>query len=442
MSTHSAGTLENAKQPAGTGCSASATLDPRCEKYTPATPLCQAAALDAHVLARLEKAGLETVGDVCDVLDGQGDHGLLGLDGIGAKTVEALKQALQARPSQPSLDAIQKHLDDIARDRALSLLADLQAAREEVSRGQATAAEQAAEVGAAVEQARDAVEAVDGKAEEQIERAFNLLGEDEQARTMVEQIIAARDLALLVAEANLESTALRFEALQETSRKQLSEARDMVDLLQEELDELVSTSAVAAEAAQEGREVLDLAALADDFTRNGHRSAPDLERLMNQLSRYAKAYPVAARALVSLEHHAETWFADQLREEIEGLVPPPSFPEELSAIVRRAEKAGVAKLIERAVEEAKARDRAALAEKGLRSRLYAKQLVETSRVEAGDLVAHRAGRVTVYRRQNGRYRITHAFVMNRDEGSWAWKEDASLIGRQVHKIRSQHTYQA
>ena len=391
MSTQKAGTLENAKQPVAPGCSASATLDPTYQEYTPATPLCQAAALDAHILARLEKAGLETVGDICDVLDASGDHGLLELDGIGAKTVEALKQALQTRPSQPSLDAIQKHLDVIARDRALSLLVDVRKAREEVSRAQATAAERTAEAEAAVQEAQSAVEAVDGKAEEQIERAFNLLGEDEQARTMVEQIVAARDLALLVAEANLESAELRIEAVQETSQRQLSEAREMVDLLQEELDELVSTSPVAAEAAREGREVLDLVAQADDLTRNGHRSAPDLERLMNRLSRYAKAYPVAARALVSLEHHAETWFADQLREEIEGLVPSPSFPEELSAIVRRAEKAGVSKLIMDAVEEAKARDRAALAEKGRRARLYAKELVETSRVEAGDLVAHRAG---------------------------------------------------
>jgi hypothetical protein len=375
-------------------------------------------------------------------LDARGNEGLLKLDGIGAKAVEALNQALQTRPSQPSLDAIQKHLDEIARAKALSLLADLQEAREEVRSAQATAAERTAEAEAAVERARAAVEAVDRKAEEQIERAFNLLGEDEQARTMVEQIIRARDLALLVAEANLESAELRFEALQKTSRKQLSEAQGMVDLLQEELDELVSMSPVAAEAAREGREVLDLAAQADEFTQNGHRSAPDLERLMNRLSRYTKAYPVAARALVSLEHHAETWFADQLREEIEDLVPSPSFPEQLSAIVRRAEKAGVARLIGRAVEEAKARDRAALAEKGRRARLYAKQLVETSRVEAGDLVAHRAGRVTVYRRQNGHYRITHAFVMNQHEGSWTWKEDASLIGRRVHKIRSQHTCQA
>ena len=443
-------TLKNAEQPGATGCSASPTLETICQEYTPSAEICQALSLDSSTAQRLAKAGLVTIGDVAQILAAEGEAGLMALNGIGARTVQALQQALrQGRENTPppaglSLDDIERQLDEVARDRALSLLSALEEAREDLRHLKASTAETVAAATAAADEAREALEAVDQKAEAQMERAFNLLGTGPEGRLIVEQIIAARDTALLDAESRLESAKDRLAQAEDSRQSVLTEGREMVALLEQDLEELVTKSPVAAATAREGRQVLALAAQADGFTEQNQGSASGLERLMEQLSGYAQRYPAAASALVSLEHYAETWYAEGLREEIEALVPSRSFPEELEAIVKRAQDAGVAGLIEDAVETARARDRQALAEKSRKARLYAKELANSSRAQSGDVVAHRAGRVTVYRRDNGHYRITQAYVIDQgaNNQAWVWKKDQSLVGRTVRSIQTERTYQA
>ena len=110
--------------------------------------------------------------------------------------------------------------------------------------------------------------------------------------------------------------------------------------------------------------------------------------------------------------------------------------------VARAEAAGVEHLVQDVVHVARKRDRRALAEKGREARLFARWLAETSSVQPGDVVAHRAGRVTVYRplngkgnigngKRNGKYRIALVYLL-RDDG---WEQQTDPVGTIISRIR-------
>ena len=98
--------------------------------------------------------------------------------------------------------------------------------------------------------------------------------------------------------------------------------------------------------------------------------------------------------------------------------------------------------LEDAVWSARERDRRALAEKGREARLFAKGLAETSNVQPGDVVAHRAGRVTVYRpfngkgnsgngKRNGKYRIALIYLLKGD----GWEQQTNPVGTIISRIR-------
>jgi hypothetical protein len=374
----------------------------------------------------LKNAGFETMADLAEVLDAEGPEGLLSRDGIGPKTVEAIKRAITAEMSQSrlepapmSLDDIEAELDRMAREKVMGLLRDLHEAQDDLDSvtSETKKCVQAAET--AVSEAKKRIEVIDRKAEKAVDRAITLLGDDAQA--LVEKTIAARDAELLAAQSEWEAAEQELEAAQTEREVRVSEAEELVHLLQEELDELTMKSTVAARAIEEYEHVDAVVAEAEAFLNDGRRNTGNLMQLAERLSRYASRWPQADRVLADVQVAAETRYARKLRSKIGALTPSPRFPRQLKALVAEADEAGVLDLVQDAVDDARERDRQALAEKGREARLYADEIRENRiGVEEGDLVGYCAGRVVAYRSAgDSQLKVTQAFRWNGDgEKKW------------------------
>ncbi len=424
---------KNAKQPGATGCFASLVEPSQTQQeYITSSPLCQAELLDSRTVVRLRDAGFETLSQVAEVLASEGEEGLLRRDGIGPRTVDAVKQAVESKtlhptapPEPPSLDEIEAELDRLAREKALSLFQDLDAARADLDRIASGAEERVAAAERGVRESETRIEAIDGKAEDAVDRAITLLGDD--AQPLVERIIAARDAELLAAQAAWQAAEQRLEAARRACETGVEEAEELRDLLQEELDDLMAKSPVAARAVDEYGQVSAVVAEAQAFLEDGCRSVGTLMHLAEQLSGYARRWPEAARVLAEVEAAAGARYAAQLREKIEALTPSPSFPRQLKALIAEAQEAGVFDQVRDAVEAARERDRRALAEKGREARLYADEIRENRiGVEEGDLVGYCAGRVAAYRAADeNQLEVTQAFKWNGgSEKRWLFLPDA------------------
>jgi hypothetical protein len=364
--------------------------------------------------------------DVAEVLDAEGPEGLLSRDGIGPKTVSTVKRAIaseapQSRlePAPMSLDDIEAELDRVAREEAMSLLRDLQEAQNDLDRVTSETQERVQAAETAVSEAEKRIEVIDRKAEKAVDRAITLLGDDAQA--LVEKTIAARDAELLDAQSAWEAAEQQLKVAQTEREVHCSEAEELVHLLQEELDELTMKSTVAARAIEEYEHVDAVVAEAEAFLDDGRRNAGSLMQLAERLSRYASRWPQAGRVLADVQAAAETQYAKQLCAKIEALTPSPRFPRQLKALVAEADEAGVLDLVQDAVDDARERDRQALAEKGREARLYADEIRENRiGVEEGDLVGYCAGRVVAYRSTgDSQLKVTQAFRWNGDsEKKW------------------------
>lgn len=373
------------------------------------------------------------------------------------------KMAQDEAPKAPSmtLDQIKAQIEQAAAEQARRAIEDLAAAKKELAAdkaqyGQAVAEAEArvAGVETQISEARRAGEAriaeIRAKAEAMADETVSVLGNQaqEQACAILEQIQAAQAAEITEAEAESARTLAGLQAKKQAAEAALTQAKDDLEVvmalnqgriadLEKGLAELVAASEAAGRVIHEERGVTELVAKAEAFVTADTRDTAKLERLAEQLARYAAAYPAAAYAIAGLQAHARGWYADQLRDEIEALQPGRDFEDRLTAVIARAEEAGVGDLVAEAVREARRHDRQALAEKGRAARLYARELangqVAGAPVDAGDVVTYRPGRVTVYRSLNGsgKYRISAAWRLN----GQGWVEiNGNPVGRTVSKI--------
>jgi len=363
-------------------------------------------------------------------------------DGLTALETEAETEPLATL----TLAAIQTRVAEIATEKARTLIADLHSARSELARAEVEHNAVVSDAEQAVTRISEHIGEIRRAAGQMVDQAIGVLGDDAQG--MLDQIQAAEEAELATVQAELEAAEAQARATHEAREAALAEAQARVQDLEAELEALVAASPAAERIAAEAKEVEALVAEAETFIKDATRDAQALEDLAGRLASYARDHVPAAEAIVTLRAYADAWYADQLYAEIAALEPGPRFEEQLAAVVARAEAAGVEHLVQDAVHVARERDRRALAEKGREARLFARGLAETSNVEPGDVVAHRAGRVTVYRplngttssgngKHNGKYRIALVYLL-KDDG-WEQLTDASHppspIGTIVSRIR-------
>jgi hypothetical protein len=354
-----------------------------------------------------------------------------------------------AAEAAPTLAEIKAQVEEIAAGKARALIADLRSAQQDLARAETTHDAAAAQAQEAITRARERADEVQQAATQMADQAIAVLGDEAQA--MLDQIQAAQAAELAAAQADLDGAKARLQAARQAREATLAQARARVQGLQTELEALVAASPAAAQIIAQVREVEALVAEADAFIEDATRDAQALEDLVSRLASHARDHVPAAEAIVTLRAYADAWYADQLCTEIAGLEPGPRFEERLAAVVARAETAGVAHLVRDSARTARQRDRRALAEKGREARLFAKELAETGQVQPGDVVAHRAGRVTVYRplngkgkrsggdgdghngagKRDGKYRITLVYRL-RDDG---WEQQTEPVGTIISRIR-------
>jgi len=351
----------------------------------------------------------------------------------------ALETEAEAGPLM-TLTEIQTRVAEIAAEKARTLITDLHSARSELARAEVEHDAAVADAEQAVASIGERVDEICRAAEQMTDQAIGVLGDD--AQEMLDQIQAAEEAELATAQAELEAAESHTQATRKAREIALAQAKTRVQDLTAELEALVAASPAAERIAAEAREVEALVAETETFIENATRDAQALEDLVGRLASYARDHVPAAEAIVTLRAYADAWYADQLCAEIAALEPGPRFEERLAAVVARAEAAGVEHLVRGAVRAARERDRRALAEKGREARLFARGLAETSNVQPGDVVAHRAGRVTVYRplnskgnisngKRNGKYRIALVYLL-KDDG---WEQQTKPVGTIISRIR-------
>jgi hypothetical protein len=355
-----------------------------------------------------------------------------------------------------TLDEIEAQIAAAAAEKARGLIRDLAEAQAELAAdeekyGQAVAEAEAcvAEIEARIAEARRAgeekVAEIRAQAEKTADEAVTVLGE--QAEVLLDQILAAQAAELGELEAQIEDVLATLETDLGVAGYDLAQARDELEVvvglgqarvsdLENELAALATASPAATAVVESGRQVAALVAQAEAFIDAQERNVGNLEKLVEQLGRYAYDFPNAAGAIAGLQSYAQSWYADQLREEVEALQPGRDFEEQLAKIVARAEEAGVEHLLRGDVDAARRRDRQALADKGRQARLFARDLAKAG--EAGDVVAYRPGRVTVYRplsnrNGNGKYRIADIWKLY----TQGWEQvTGNPVGRIVSKIQA------
>ncbi|MDY7079074.1 MAG: hypothetical protein SXV54_19340 [Chloroflexota bacterium] len=422
---------ESETQPVAADCDSSEADASFLEQsqYTTKVASCQAPddTTEADAKAIADKPADETADDTAAT------------DGTTTTTSDA-PTAQEAEAGLLTLAEIQARVAEIAAEKARTLIADLHSARSELAHTEAKHDAAVADAEQAVARLSERVDETCRAAAQMVDQAISVLGDD--AQEMLDQIQAAEEAELAVVQSELGGAEAQAQAVRESREAALTEAQARVQNLTAELEALVAASPAAERIAAEAREVGTLVAEAETFIEDATRDAQALENLVGRLAPYTRDHVPAAEAIVTLRAYADAWYADQLYAEIAALEPGPRFEEQLAAVVARAEATGVEHLVQDAVHVARERDRRALAEKGREARLFARGLAETGNVQPGDVVAHRAGRVTVYRplngkgnigngKRNGKYRIALVYLL-RDDG---WEQQIKPVGTIISRIR-------
>jgi len=421
---------ESETQPVAADCvSSEAVASCNQAQYTTKVASCQAAddATEADAKAIADEPADDTSDDTAAT------------DGTTTTTSDA-PIAQKAEAGLLTLAEIQARVEGIIAEKARTLITDLHSARAELARAEVEHDAAVANAEQAVASIGERVDEICRAAEQMADQAIAVLGDDAQG--MLDQIQAAEEAELATVQAELEAAKAQAQATREAREVVLAEAQARVQDLEAELEALVAASPAAAKIAAEAQEAEALVAEAEVFIEDATRDAQALEDLVGRLASYARDHVPAAEAIVTLQAYADAWYADQLCAEIAALEPGPRFEEQLAAVVARAEAAGVEHLVRDGVRAARERDRRALAEKGREARLFARGLAETSSVQPGDVVAHRAGRVTVYRplngkgnsgngKRNGKYRIALVYLL-KDDG---WEQQIKPVGTIISRIR-------
>jgi hypothetical protein len=378
-----------------------------------------------------------------------------GCQEIGPENGQNDPKMAEIAPETPalSLAEIQAEIAEAAVEKARGLARDLAEARAELAADEAKYAAAVADAGNIAAQARDALAAAKQAAEQKAaavcqaaekaaEEAVAVLGNG--AQVILDQLIAAQEAELVAVRAQSQIEIAAAEAALAGAEAVLAAACDERDValaldqalvrdIENDLAALIAASPAAAQAVEESRQVTALVAEARAFQSAQVRDARALERLVGQLSPYAYDHPEAAYAISGLQQYAKTWYADQICAEIAALEPGKGFEERLETLVAQAEESGVTELIAADVEAARRRDRQALAEKGKAARLFARDLAKGKDMQPGDVIAYRAGRVTVFRSLDGnsKYRVQAVYILGNDN---RWTMDGSkAVGRVVSK---------
>jgi len=421
---------ESETQPAATDCDSSeADASTMQIQYTTKAASCQESddATEADAKAIADKPADETADDTAAT------------DGTTTTTSDA-PTAQEAEAGLLTLAEIQARVAEIAAEKARTLIADLHSARSELAHTEAKHDAAVADAEQAVACLSERVDEICRAAAQMVDQAISVLGDD--AQEMLDQIQAAEEAELAVVQSELGGAEAQAQAAREARDVVLAQVQARVQNLEAELEVLVAASPAAERIAAEAREVETLVAEVETFIEGATRDAQALEDLVSRLASYARDHVPAAEAIVAIRAYADAWYADQLCAEIAALEPGPRFEERLAAVVARAEAAGVEHLVRDAVRAARERDRCALAEKGREARLFARGLAETSSAQPGDVVAHRAGRVTVYRpfngkgnsgngKRNGKYQIALVYLL-KDDG---WEQQTKPVGTIISRIR-------
>lgn len=433
---------ESETQPVAADCDSEADASSEQSQYTTKVASCQVPddATEADAKAIANKPADDTSDDTAATDETTATAKTANDEPADDDSTTQEIEAETGPPMPPTLAGIQARVAEIAAEKARTLIADLHSARSELACAEVEHDAAVAEAEQSVARLSERVDEIRRAAGQMADQAIAVLGDDAQG--MLDQIQAAEETELATVQAELEAAKAQAQATRETREVALAKAQAQVQNLTAELEALVAASPAAARIAAEAREVGTLVAEAETFIEDATRDAQTLEDLVGRLASYARDHVPAAEAIVTLRAYADAWYADQLYAEIAALEPGPRFEEQLAAVIARAEAAGVEHLVRDGVRAARERDRRALAEKGREARLFARGLAETSSVQPGDVVAHRAGRVTVYRplngkgnsgngKRNGKYRIALVYLL-KDDG---WEQQTKPVGTIISRIR-------